>query len=124
MAIHMPHYVRRYRLRAALTQKEMAHLLGCQSSATVCQYEARKREPDLRTALAYQVVFGLPVEALFPGIHREVEHEVLIRARRLSEQLAGANRSPALSHKAKAVRSIRATTDGEPNPIHELNNDK
>ncbi len=111
MTNHMPHYLRRYRLRAALTQKEMAHLLGCQSSATVCQYEAGKREPDLRTALAYQVVFGLPVDALFPGIHREVEQEVLIRAGRLSEQMTGAQGNPALSHKRKAVRSIGATTD-------------
>ena len=116
MANHMPHYLRRYRLRAALTQKEMAHLLGCQSPATVCQYEARKRVPDLRTALAYQVVFGLPVDALFPGIHREVEREVLIRAGRLSQQLTGANATVALSHKRKAVGSIRATTNGEPQP--------
>ena len=90
----------------------------------MCQYEARKREPDLRTALAYQVVFGLPVEKLFPGIHREVEQEVLIRARRISEQLAGANDTPALSHKVKAVQSIRAATEVEPNPIHELKQDK
>ena len=121
MTEHMPHCVRRYRLRAALTQREMAHLLGCQSSATVCQYEGRKREPDLRTALAYQVVFGMPIEELFPGIHREVEQEVLIRADRLSKQLATANGTPALSYKRKAVRSILAVnpvkaTDGEPQP--------
>ena len=114
MANHMPHYVRRHRLRAALTQREMAHLLGSRSPATVCQYEARKREPDLRTALAYQVVFGLPVETLFPGIYREVEREVLIRADRLSIQLADG--PPALSHKRKSVASIRAATDGEPQP--------
>ncbi len=112
----MTHYLRRYRLRAALTQKEMAHLLGCQSPATVCQYEARKREPDLRTALAYQVVFGLPIEALFPGIHREVEQEVRNRAGRLSERLSGANASLALSHKRKSVRSIEATSDAAPQP--------
>ena len=116
MANHMPHYVRRHRLRAALTQKEMAHLLGCQSPATVCQYEARKREPDLRTAFAYQVVFGLPVDVLFPGIYREVEQEVISRASRLSEQLTGADDTIALSHKRKAVASIRATPDGEPRP--------
>jgi DNA-binding XRE family transcriptional regulator len=116
MANHMPHYIRRYRLRAALTQKEMAHLLGCRSPATVCQYEAGKREPDLRTALAYQVVFGLPVETLFPGIHREVEQDVLIRAGRLSEQMTGAKSTPALSHKRKAVGSIGATTDRGPQP--------
>ena len=114
MGNHTTHYLRRYRLRAALTQREMAQLLGCRSPATVCQYEARKREPDLRTALAYQVVFGLPIEALFPGIHREVEQKVRNRAGRLSEQLTGAQGTPALSHKRKAVRSIGATTDRGP----------
>ncbi len=116
MANHMTHYLRRYRLRAALTQREMGQLLGCRSSATVCQYEARKREPDLRTALAYQVVFGLPVAALFPGINREVEQEVLIRAGRLFEQLTGAKDAPALLHKRRAVGSIGAATDGELQP--------
>lgn len=116
MVNHTPHYLRRYRLQAALTQKEMAHLLGCQSSGTVCQYEARKRVPDLRTALAYQVVFGVPVEALFPGIHQEVEQGVLIRARRLCEQLTGANATLALPHKRKAVASIGPTTNGQPQP--------
>ena len=109
MAQHMSHYVRRYRLRAALTQKEMAHLLGCKSPATVCQYEARKREPDLRTALAYQMAFGVPMETLFPGIHREVEQNVLNRAYRLSERLT--KESPALSHKRKAVRAILASSE-------------
>ena len=116
MANHMPHYVRRHRLRAALTQREMAHLLGCQSPATVCQYEARKREPDLRTAFAYQVVFGLAVDVLFPGIYREVEQKVINRAHRLSEQLTGVDDTIALSHKRKAVESIHATLDGEHQP--------
>jgi DNA-binding XRE family transcriptional regulator len=119
MTILLPHYVRRHRLRTALTQREMATLLGCQSSSTVCQYEGRKREPDLRTALAYQVVFGLPVEALFTGIHREVEQDVKCRANRLSKQFA--KDAPTLSHKRQALRSILAidsvpTKDGEPNP--------
>jgi len=114
MAYHMPHYVRRHRLRAALTQREMAHLLGCQSPATVCQYEARKREPDLRTALAYQVAFGVPIETLFSGLHREVEQDVLKRADRLSKQLQ--KDTPSLAHKREALRSILATAepDGEP----------
>ncbi len=111
MTNHIPHYLRRFRLRAALTQKEMAHLLGCQSPATVCQYEAGKRDPDLRTALAYQVAFGVPLEELFPGIHREVEQEVLSRADRLSKQLSGTNGTPSLSHKRRAVRSILVPKD-------------
>lgn len=109
MAYQLPHYIRRHRLRAALTQREMAHLLGCQSPATVCQYEAQKREPDLRTALAYQVAFGVPVEALFPGIHQEVEQNVLKRADRLFTQLD--KDTPALAHKREALRPILATAE-------------
>lgn len=110
MANHIPHYLRRFRLRAALTQREMAHLLGARSPATVCQYEARKREPDLRTALAYQVAFGVPLAELFPGIHREVEQEVLTRADRLAKQLGSTNSTPALSHKRRTVDAIVAAT--------------
>jgi transcriptional regulator with XRE-family HTH domain len=109
MINHMPHYVRRHRLRAALTQKEMAFLLGCRSPATVCQYEARKREPDLRTALAYQAAFGVPVEKLFPGIRQEVEQEVRLRAKDLSKQIT--SNSPSSLHKRDAMRSILATPD-------------
>jgi len=107
MINHMPHYVRRHRLRATLTQKEMAFLLGCQSPATVCQYEGRKREPDLRTALAYQAAFNVPVETLFPGIRQEVEQAVRLRAKDLSMQLTRS--TPASSHKRDAIRSILAT---------------
>ena len=76
MTKHMPHYIRRYRLRAGLTQGEMTHLLGNESPATVCQYEGLTREPDLRSALAYHVVFGVPLHELFPGIYDHVENEV------------------------------------------------
>jgi transcriptional regulator with XRE-family HTH domain len=121
MTNQIPHYLRRYRLAAALTQKEMAHLLGCQSPATVCQYEARSREPDLRTALAYQVAFSVPIEELFPGIFGQVEEDVIRRADHLAKQLTGANGNPALAHKRRAVGSIIAAdsvraTDGEPQP--------
>jgi transcriptional regulator with XRE-family HTH domain len=99
MADHMPHYTRRYRLRAGLTQKEMAHLLGSRSPATVCQYEARKREPDLRTALAYQVVFGLPVDKLFPGIRR---------AQHLAQKLSSTRSGASQTHKRQALSAISA----------------
>ena len=113
MTQHPPHSIRRYRLRAALTQREMAQLLGCQSSATVCQYEARKREPDLRTAFAYKAVFGLPVEELFPGLYREVEQQVLSRADCLSNKLSDTSPSSAMPFKRKTVKAILSKSDDQ-----------
>ncbi len=117
MTQHPPHYIRRYRLKSALTQREMAQLLGCQSSATVCQYEGHKREPDLRTAFAYQAVFGLSVEELFPELYREVEQHVLIRASQLSDRLSNASASSSLPHKRKAMQAILAKTDDQPQSL-------
>jgi transcriptional regulator with XRE-family HTH domain len=114
MADPIPHYARRYRLRAGLTQKELAQLLGNRSPATVCQYEAQKREPDLRTALAYQLIFGVPIEQLFPGIRREVEQAVLARADRLAQALTDARKTLALAHKREALRAIAAASGGAP----------
>ncbi len=64
-----------------MTQKDLAFLLGCQSAASVCQYESHHRVPDLRTALAYQVIFRVPIEDMFPELTREVERDVRERRR-------------------------------------------
>lgn len=112
MAEHMAHYMRRYRLRAGLTQGEMAQLLGSQSPATVCQYEGLSREPDLRSALAYQVIFGVPAKELFPGIYQEVEEAVTQRAHKLREQFGEARNNAGMSHKREALGAISAPKAG------------
>ncbi len=106
MTKHMPHYIRRYRLRAGLTQGEMSRLLGNESPATVCQYEGMRREPDLRSALAYHVLFGVPIHELFPGIYDHVEKEVTKRAAELSGRLGEGNGTPGAWHKRKTLRAI------------------
>ena len=107
MAKDIPHHMRRYRLRASLTQGEMARLVGGQSPATVCQYEGFSREPDLRTALAYQLIFGVPVHRLFPGVYHEVEKAVTKRAHRLSDELGKVTGTPGAWHKKKTLDALR-----------------
>ena len=106
MTKYMPHYMRRYRVRAGLTQGEMSHLLGSDSQPTIAHYEVLRREPDLRSALAYQVVFGVPLEELFPGIYDHVEQEVTKRAAELRGRLGEGNGTPGAWHKRKTLRAI------------------
>ena len=59
MATHkLENYVRTYRKRSGLTQREVAFLVGCRNGAQVSRYEKRRRLPPLRTALACEAAFG------------------------------------------------------------------
>ena len=82
----LPNYLRANRKRLALSQDEVAFLLGTQSGAKVCRYERFVREPSLETALAYEAIFKRTVSELFPGLYQKVEREVAARAKALGER--------------------------------------
>jgi DNA-binding XRE family transcriptional regulator len=92
---HDPHYssmshnhLRRYRRRGALTQEEIAYLLGAAGGTKVCRHERADRPPSLQTALAYQAIFGVPVHELFPQDYRAAVASVRGRAAQLSRSVA------------------------------------
>ena len=60
-------YLRSHRLRCGLSQTEVAFLLGCKSSSKIAAYERRRRLPDLRTLLAFKLIYETPIEELFAG---------------------------------------------------------
>ena len=80
-------YVRMQRLRAGLSQSELAFLLGCHSSSKVSRYEQLKRDPSFETALACQAIFRAPVVELFPGTYTLVERQVKRRAAVLADRI-------------------------------------
>lgn len=83
----LTNYVRTYRKRLGFSQDEVAYLLDCKSGAKISRYEHFRREPTLRTALAYEVIFQTPVRELFAGIYETVERQTLKQIRSLSEKL-------------------------------------
>jgi transcriptional regulator with XRE-family HTH domain len=87
MAPKIKSYLRTYRKRLGLTQDEIAFLLGCRSGTKISRFEHLARHPNLETALACQVVFGVPAHEIFPGMFAEVEKVVTERARLLSGRL-------------------------------------
>ena len=69
MATHkLENYLRTYRRRSGLTQRELAFLLGWETETQVSRYEKRHRLPPLATALACEEVFGVPAAELFAGV--------------------------------------------------------
>lgn len=81
-------YLRTFRKRSGLTQREVAFLLsGGGDGSMVSRYEQRVRRPDLQTAFAYQIMYGPSADALMPGAFAVVEQIVIDRAHLLAGQL-------------------------------------
>ncbi len=87
MASKLNNYLRTYRKRAGLSQKEVAFLLGCTRSAKVSRYETCARRPNLDAVFACQALFHVPASELFAGEFQKVEEKALARAQQLSEAL-------------------------------------
>jgi DNA-binding XRE family transcriptional regulator len=83
----LSNYLRTHRRRLALSQEEAAFLIGVRGmdkGIKVSRDENLAREPSLRTALAYESIYGRPVRELFAGLYEQVEQEVAQRARVLN----------------------------------------
>ena len=99
-------YLRTFRKRSALSQKEVAYLLGTQSSANVCRHERFIQEPSLQTALAYEVIFQKPVSELFPGLFEKMQMEVGARAKKLEQREFRGNTSRVMARKGETLATI------------------
>lgn len=95
MAEKLPTYLRTHRKRGALTQEQLAYLVGYQSRVSIAQLERSSAQPSLETALACQVLFGVPIEELFPGIYRKVVQNIIPRVEAMSEELPDGDTSAA-----------------------------
>lgn len=73
-------YVRTLRMRWALTQEEVADLLGFESGTCVSRIEQGKRVPSLESALALEVLFGVAPKSMFPQLYAETEEGLMQQA--------------------------------------------
>jgi transcriptional regulator with XRE-family HTH domain len=98
--------LRARRKRSALSQREIAFLLGAHNGSKVSRYEQLTREPELKTALAYEVIFKCPVSELFPGLFKKVKAVVQERAKVLAKRALQGNSKSLLAQKRKSVANI------------------
>ena len=102
-------YIRSFRKRANLTQRELAFLLGAQSNRKVSEYELHKRDPQLSSAFALQVVFRVPAHELFSGMYAMVEQPILERAQILLAKIQQGNQpSMNTTHKEAFLAAVVA----------------
>jgi transcriptional regulator with XRE-family HTH domain len=116
MSRKLPNYLRTFRRRAGLTQKELAFLLGCNTAAKVSRYEHFHREPSLCVILACQAIFDAPINDLFDGIYFGVRKEVAHRARALLEKFQKSIPTKKLALKTKLLSRL-SNVEQNTNPV-------
>lgn len=80
-------YVNTHRRARALTQPELAFLLGWKSSSPISLLEQSGREPKLTIAFALEMLFGVAAADLFPKFFAGTEDALIRRAYELRQHL-------------------------------------
>jgi len=76
MTPQMASYLRSHRRQSGLTQNEVARVLGMVNEIQVSRHERARAHPTFLMALAYEVLFQIPLARLFPEPYQSVEQNV------------------------------------------------
>jgi DNA-binding XRE family transcriptional regulator len=106
----LDNYLRMYRKRSALSQEEVAFLLGIQSGTEVSRHEKNRRVPTLDTALAYEAIFGQPSGELFAGRLERLQRRIARRAGNLAERLRAGEPDARTAAKLDALMRLTNTS--------------
>ena len=101
------HYLRNERRRNALTQADIAALLGGPWKGRISWYE-RGAIPPTEVALAYEAILGKPVSELLGGTYDEAAFNVRRRARDLLEREGTAANTPRRLRRRHTLERIAA----------------
>ena len=103
-------HIRKHRKRTGLSQREISLLLGYRNQWQVSRHERSDTIPPLLAALAYQVIFQIPVSIIFAPMHgtvmNTIESNLADFERALIERGTGSP-SRAISQKIKWLKDRR-----------------
>ena len=80
-------YLRSFRKKLGMTQRELAALLGRSTSCRISLLENGQVEPTVREIFIFSRVFGWPLEDLFPQWSNEMEEAFQTRTIKLMDRL-------------------------------------
>ena len=65
-------YLKAHRRKSGLSQRELGLLVGYMNEGQVRRHERSKTTPPLLIGLAYEIIFQVPVSAIFVGFRSSV----------------------------------------------------
>lgn len=87
MAQPFPSYLRTNRRKWALSQGELAELLGGVTADAISKYETLTRQPNAELLIACEFVFEQPAHALVPAMSFAIVRAVLCNAKAIRARL-------------------------------------
>lgn len=91
-----PNYIRVNRKKTALSQRELGMLVGYADEGQVSRHEHFETLPPFVVAVAYEVIFRVPITDLFPAVRNRTQQEINRRInvfKEVLEQQSGKERS-------------------------------
>lgn len=79
-------YLKAHRRESGLSQRELGNLIGT-GSGQVSRHERSTSVPPLAAALAYELIFHVPVSTIFIGICDSIKQDIEDKLRQLEEDL-------------------------------------
>jgi transcriptional regulator with XRE-family HTH domain len=80
-------YLRSYRKRSGLSQKELALLIGYPNDGSVSRHERLYCVPPFHIALGYEAIFRIPSSNIFPAAYSEISERIEARIEDLAAEL-------------------------------------
>ncbi len=99
-------YLRALRRRTALSQDDVAFLLGAFTGTRVSRHETGACVPPLEVVLAYEIIFGTGVAEIYGDEMFPIAAEVRKRAKRLRDSLAHRRRDARREEKRDALKAV------------------
>jgi len=99
-------YLKLYRRRTSLSQKELVFLFGSHNPAKISRYENMSRAPSLEALLCYSIIFSVPLQSLFMDQCREVKKQVKEKALALLDNLSSKPSSPVTARKITFLEEL------------------
>jgi transcriptional regulator with XRE-family HTH domain len=95
-------YLRAHRRKSGLSQRDVGKLLGYKDPGQISRHERATSVPPLAAALAYELIFGAPVAAIFAELHDAVRRDVEPKLKEMEtalENCAGGRNAPLIAQK-------------------------
>jgi transcriptional regulator with XRE-family HTH domain len=118
-AQRLANYLKTYRKKSGLTQREVAYLLGWKRGEQFVRYEKYQEFPTLPVALGCQAIFKVPVTELFAGTNDSITSEVGARVEMLAAELEKRNDHGKQARSTARKLAWLAAHHGRPNSPHQ-----
>jgi transcriptional regulator with XRE-family HTH domain len=88
-------YLKAYRKKSGLSQRELGKLLGYKDAGQVSRHERATSNPPLAAALAYELIFCVPIASLFTGMRSDAVREVEAKLKEMKTAIENLKVRPA-----------------------------